>query len=213
MLTFPSASIAAATVDAATAPWWGVPAITATAVLFGALVAYVSARASDERKAKREKAERIMLDTRTVGLEFLDAVNALVDAIKAQEDASRAVLGRPYLAVIQAAFIKVEAQWRKFELFARDDALITGQALNANCISLLIFALGSEHPTESLRSIEAAQYAFVNTLRKASGVGVIKYEDPDLETKKALDADLDVIMNFVEENLAKNHGGPSPQQK
>lgn len=54
LLATPSPVPIVINMPASGSPWWGVPAITATAVLFGALVAFFSTRFSDQRKRKAD---------------------------------------------------------------------------------------------------------------------------------------------------------------
>lgn len=205
-----SAEIAPALATAS--PWWGVPVITASAVLVGALVAFVSTRASDSRKFKRDKAERIMVDTRSVGLEYLAAASSLEGTIRAQQDLSRELQKREYLRAMQVALMNVQAKWGKFELFADEQALATGKDLDTACLVLFLSAFKGEVPSEELKEFGIAKYAFINTLRKSSGVGEIPYVFPEAQTKDDLDADVAILQQRFDEDLKKNFGTPPPQQ-
>ncbi|GAA3322642.1 hypothetical protein [Paeniglutamicibacter sulfureus] len=198
----------AAAETTATAPWWGVPIIAGGFLLIGASLAFLSTLASDKRKAKRDKDERIMIDTRTVGLEYLDAATELANVIRTQQDPSRALKRDEYLKAMQASLIRVNEKWRKFELFADEKALETGGRLDAACVLLSISAFGSEIPHDQLQDLETARYAFINTLRKASGVGEIAYVFPDAATKERLEEGITEIKNDFGADLEKNYGTP-----
>lgn len=52
-------------------PWWGIPLITGLATLFGALVAFISTRASDRRKARHEDNRRYDEEIKKICAKFL----------------------------------------------------------------------------------------------------------------------------------------------
>lgn len=62
------------------APWWGIPGVTASATVLGALVAYVSTRASDGRKTRNEDRRRWDEDIRSHCSSFLSASDQYFDA-------------------------------------------------------------------------------------------------------------------------------------
>lgn len=196
--------------SASTSPWWGVPAITGGAALFGAMVAFISAFAIDRRKAKRDKAERIMIETRTVGLEYLDSASSLARLIYTQRDPSRSLGTNEYAKAIQASLMNSQAGWEKFELFAHDDALRTGKDLSTACFVLAIEAFRG-HPIDELRNFESVKYAFINTLRKASGVGEIEHKQPDPETAEKLNDGVEAVFSRLDENMKVHFNPDSPQ--
>lgn len=208
LLTVPSPPPVIINMPETGAPWWGVPVITASAVLFGALVAFLSARASDGRKAKRDQEERIMTDTRDVALEYLDAANALAATVRAQGDPSRALDVQSYLKAMQANLMAEQQKWGKFELFAHDNALEAGKGLETACLVLSLSAFQGRIPTEELQDFETAKYSFVNTLRKASGVGEIPYVFPDAATKERLDDGVASLKDDFSKDLENNFGIP-----
>ncbi|MBV1778682.1 hypothetical protein KRR55_06090 [Paeniglutamicibacter sp. ABSL32-1] len=190
------------------APWWGVPLLAGFFLLVGSMITFLSLRASDKRKAERDKAERIMMDTRSVGLEYLAAVEALVDTLRGRQDPSRALVGTDYLRAMKANFNTVKVQWGKFELFAHDNVLEKGKALDTACVVLFMTAFESDPPSEELRKFEIAKYSFINTLRKASGVDEIPYVFPDATTQEKLEADMARLRDQFSESLVKNFATP-----
>ncbi|NHW45965.1 hypothetical protein HAV21_03510 [Paenarthrobacter sp. MSM-2-10-13] len=194
------------------APWWGVPLMAGVFLLIGAVIAFLSTRASDNRKAKRDKAERIMIDTRSVGLEYLEAATHLAEVVKGQESEHRALPSSEYLLAIHDALIDLRAKWRKFELFAQEDALKTGQALFNACLILMIPGFEKEEVAGSIRDFESAKLNFINTLRAASGVGIIEVKTLDPATEKALKEASGALVNDIGERLTHAHGGSGHKQ-
>lgn len=188
------------------APWWGVPLMAGIFLLIGALVAFLSTRASDGRKAKRDKAERIMIDTRAVGLEYLDAATRLAEVVKSQESALQALPSNEYLAAIHDALIDLREKWRKLELFAQEEALDTGRALFNACIVLMVPGSQVGQTADSLREFEEEKLQFINTLRAASGVGIIKVELVDAATEKELKEASAALVEDIGERLSRAHG-------
>jgi hypothetical protein len=195
------------------APWWGVPVLTGGATLFGALIAFISAHTADARKAKREKAERIMIDTRTVGLEFLEATNNLSRVFRGQSNPAKALAPTDYLTSVMEGIIALQEAWGKFELFAHDDALATGKALYDECFVLVIPALDRETESLSVEQFEEKKLAFVNTLRKASGVGRIEVKALEPEAREKLEADKDALLEDVADKLQRQYSNKEDQQK
>jgi hypothetical protein len=188
------------------APWWGVPLMAGVFLLTGACIAYFSTRASDNRKAKRDKAERIMIDTRSVGLEYLEAATHLAEVVKSQESEHRALPANEYLLAIHDALIDLRSKWRKFELFAQEDALKTGQGLFNACIILMIPGIDEESVVERLRDFEHMKLSFINTLRAASGVGIIEVAPIDPDTEKELKEASKALVDDIGERLMRAHG-------
>jgi hypothetical protein len=65
----------------ATLPWWAVPAITAGATVFGALVAFFSAMWSDHRKRKGEDRRQWDKEIRDIYVDVAKCLNAF-DALR-----------------------------------------------------------------------------------------------------------------------------------
>lgn len=181
-------------------------------LLIGALVAFLSTRASDSRKANRDKAERIMIDTRAVGLEYLDAATHLAEVVKSQESALRALPSNEYLLAIHDALISLREKWRKLELFAQEEALETGRSLFNACIVLMVPGNHDGEAAQSLREFEHKKLRFINTLRAASGVGIIKVETIDAATEKELKEASDALVDDIGERLTRAHGETSQHQ-
>ncbi|KUM39013.1 hypothetical protein AR689_07615 [Arthrobacter sp. EpRS71] len=195
------------------APWWGVPALTGGATLFGALIAYLSARSADTRKAKREKAERIMIDTRTAGLEFLEAVNSISLAFRGQSNPAKALTPNDFLTSVMDGILALQDAWGKFELFAHDDALTTGKTLYDECIVMVLPALDRERESLNLEDFEEKKLAFVNTLRKASGVSPIVVKVMEPEAKKKFEEDKEKVFDHLSEKLERQYSGHKKERQ
>lgn len=193
------------------APWWGVPLMAGVFLLIGAVIAFLSTRASDSRKAKRDKAERIMIDTRSVGLEYLEAATHMAEVVKSQASEHRALPSNEYFVAIHDALIDLRAKWRKFELFAQEDALKTGQGLFNACLILMIPGFDEEEVTASIRDFESEKLNFINTLRAASGVGIIKVHPIDPDTERDLKDASAALVDDIGERLTRAHGDPKHQ--
>ncbi|MDQ0869042.1 hypothetical protein QFZ70_001515 [Arthrobacter sp. V1I9] len=188
------------------APWWGVPLMAGVFLLIGAVIAFLSTRASDNRKAKRDKEERIMIDMRTVGLEYLEAATHLAEVVKGQQTEHRALEPNDYLQAIHDALIDLREKWRKFELFAREDAMKTGQGLFNSCLVLMIPFGEEEDIAASIRDFENEKLAFINTLRAASGVGIIKVPEIDPATEEELREAKDSLLDLIGDRLGRTYG-------
>ena len=205
MTLLSSVSMAAATTDVAT-PWWGVPSITAGAALFGAVIGLCSALAIDTRKAKRDKAERIMIDTRTVGLEFLEAADRLATLVKRQQSEFRALPGTDYMVSIIDAVEGMNDKFGKLELYAHEDVLDAAKEVRLLCIVLISLPDEQEATADTLRDYELAKLGVINTLRKASGVGIIESKTMDPQSKKKLDAEAAAVLDHVGHQYARKFG-------
>lgn len=194
------------------APWWGVPLMAGVFLLIGAVIAFLSTRASDNRKAKRDKAERIMIDTRAVGLEYLEAATHMAEVVKAQESEHRALPSNEYIVAIHDALIDLRAKWRKFELFAQEDAMRTGQALFNTCLILMIPGFEKEEVAESIRDFEREKLNFINTLRAASGVGIIEVPTIDPETENDLKDASATLIDDIGWRFKRAHVDPKQHQ-
>ncbi|NQD39975.1 hypothetical protein [Glutamicibacter halophytocola] len=184
-------------------PWWGIPALTASATLVGALIAFWSARASDKRKHKRDTEERIMMDTRAVGIEYLDAADSLSRLIRAQSDPSREKAATQFLQAMAIALIDMQKVRGKFELFAHQDALAAAKDLDVASVMLVIDISTGVNPEKDLESFESAKLRLVNILRKFSGVEEIDVDSVSEENKFKLQKDMVSILDYLEEGMAK----------
>lgn len=191
------------TEQTAVAPWWGVPALTGAATLFGALIAFFSVRASDNRKAKREREQRIMIETRDAGLEFLGAARHIEQLVKRQQTASRNKPIAEHITDLFDAIIDVEEKWGKFQLFAHDKALESGRELMASALSLMIPALDDEGTSKDLGEFGRKRLDFMNTLREASGVKKIERDSPDpIARKEFMEQNTELLSKIYERYMS-----------
>jgi hypothetical protein len=203
---------AAAVAEVVTAaPWWGVPVIAGCFLLIGASLAFLSTLASDKRKAKRDKAERIMIDTRSVGLEFLEAADVLATLVTRQQSEFRALPGTEYMVSIIDAVEGMQDKFGKLELYAHDDVLDAAKKLRLLCIALISLPGDEEATADSLKDYELAKLGLINTLRKASGVGIIESKTMDPEQKKKLDVDMAAVLDTVGDQYAQKFGTKSEE--
>lgn len=151
-------------------PWWGVPIITAGAVLIGAFIAFLSVRASDARKARRDTAERIMLDTRSVGLELIEVVNRFSNLIRDTSAYAKQLDKNESFITAYDSIVPFQRVWTKFELYAQNDVLESGLELRREWVDILLLVGNKPITLIEFDRLEEKRLAFVNTLRKASGV-------------------------------------------
>lgn len=170
--------------------WWVVPVLAGSFVIVGALIAFFSTRASDSRKAKRDREQRIMIETRESGLEFMHAVSAIVSLVKLQRTKSGRKPVEVYLAKLSDAMTDLEEKWHHFELHAAEDALESGRMLLKATLALMIPAQDAEGTSRDFGTVSRSRHDFVNVLRKASGVKEIHKNIPDPIARN----------KFVEEN-------------
>lgn len=187
------------------------PVIAGCFLLIGASLAFLSTLASDKRKAKRDKAERIMIDTRTVGLEFLEAADALATLVRRQQSHFRALPDTDYLVSVIDAVEGTQDKFGKLELYAHDDVLDAARKLHTLCIVLISLPDDEEATADSLQEYELAKLDLINTLRKASGVGTIENKTMDPENKKKLDTDAGIVLNHVGQQYERKFGTKSEE--
>lgn len=76
----PTSTAVAVLTNASVAPWWGVPVIAGSFLLIGAVLGYFFNRAQDNRKAKREHAERWYDHVRALSARAVSTTREYVDA-------------------------------------------------------------------------------------------------------------------------------------
>lgn len=150
------------------APWTA--ALIGTVI--GGLITWLVARSSDSRKAKRDKAERILIDSRNASLEFIDAVDSLAGLIRRQRG-PQALEHRYYLRGLQDYISEVRSKHSKVEIYADQRIMEPAKELLGSALLLLRPIDGEEEARELFDKHEGTKIKFINAIRVASGVKAI----------------------------------------
>ncbi|MDP9984566.1 hypothetical protein J2W14_003993 [Pseudarthrobacter oxydans] len=110
-------------------PWWSVPLLAGLFVVLGALVAFFSTRASDNRKAKREEKERIMSDSREAAMDVIEAARTIQHLAMMQQTESRALPADKLTTLTSDATTKLENAWSRFQVYGDEKAIEAGTRL------------------------------------------------------------------------------------
>ncbi|MFJ6416477.1 hypothetical protein [Paeniglutamicibacter sp. NPDC091659] len=169
-----------ATEDMSIPPWWGVPAISAGAALFGALVGFISTMAADSRKAKREIDRRWDHTIRESATNFLVKIDTYIDWLRERQRLHGQASNEPDdesagIRVITAkptpreqAKAAEEDLWRTvIELDFIAPHPVTAAARNLQGLVSWSRFESSVNDYEMRTSIEDARAVFVDTVRTA----------------------------------------------
>ncbi|MDQ0924550.1 hypothetical protein QF038_003058 [Pseudarthrobacter sp. W1I19] len=107
------------------ASWWGIPAVTAAATILGAIVAFTSTRASDNRKQKAEDARRYDEEIKDLGSKFLTYTD---EYKKNSQDYNRLSKAATYRSVTDA---KTGKSMKQSDIALRDQSVARHKAHKA----------------------------------------------------------------------------------
>lgn len=147
--------------------------ITAGATILGALVAFISTRASDRRRAKREEQDRIKSDSREAAVEFIEACRHIEHMASLQQAESRAMPSGSLLEATFDATINLENAWSRFEVYGDKDAIAAGRPL---MIAALLINIPDHNPRAAAKyrgEFITARYEFLNVIRKNTGLSLL----------------------------------------
>lgn len=187
------------------APWWGIPGVTGAATLFGALVAFGSTWASDHRKAKREKNDKQVQDTRDAATELINLGREIETLVMMQETKARALDAKEYLKSTMDHAIRLKEVWSTFELQAVKSTLGPGEAFFKAMLVLVIPTSNSKVRLAHLNAYAVARMDFVNSLRTMAGLPKIDRTPGKMKTRDDFEADLGEGWKDMAEELLRRH--------
>lgn len=170
------------------APWWGIPLITGAATLFGALVAFGSTWASDRRKAKREKKDKQIEDTREAANELISLGREIETLVMMQETKARALDAREYVKATMDNAMRLKDVWATFELQAMKSTLKPGEEFFKVLLVLVIPTVDSKVRLARLNAYSVARLNFVNSLRTMAGLAKIDRTPGKMQTREEFEA-------------------------
>lgn len=166
------------------APWWGVPLLAGLFVIIGALVTFISTKASDKRKAKREDKVRIATESTESASKLLEEAGRIEKAVAQQMTLSHVKFQGDYLNEVSALIDDLDSAWTKFELVADKDLLHPGGELFAAAIALSLPDLSEESTSRFRGEYHRKHLALVNALRVINGVEPIERDIKNPPTRK-----------------------------
>ncbi|MDR6794732.1 hypothetical protein J2X12_004120 [Pseudarthrobacter oxydans] len=158
------------------APWWGVPLLAGLFVIIGALVTFISTKASDKRKAKREDKVRVATESTESASTFMEQAARIEKAVAQQLTLSHVKFQGDYMNDIAALLEELDTAWTKFELVADKELLQPGKDLFAATIAMALPDLTEESTSHFRGEYHRKHLALVNALRVMNGVDPIERE-------------------------------------
>lgn len=174
------------------APWSA--ALIGTVI--GGLITWLVTKSSDARKAKRDKAERIMIDSRTASLEFIDAVDSLSGHIRRQRG-PQALEHRYYLRGLQDCISEVRSKHSKVEIYADHKILESAKELLASTFLLLVPIASDEEARDVFEKHDVTKIKFINAIRVASGVKAIVENTPTQHEREEMRSKINETVEVI----------------
>lgn len=165
------------------APWWGVPLLAGLFVIIGALVTFISTKASDKRRARREDKVRIATESTESASKLLEEAGRIEKAVAQQQTLSHAKFQGDYLNDIATLLEDLDTAWTKFELVADKELIQPGKDLFAATIAMALPDLSEESTSRFRGEYQRKHHALVNALRVMNGVEPIERVIPDPPTR------------------------------
>lgn len=178
------------------APWSA--ALIGTVI--GGLITWLVTKSSDARKAKRDKAERILIDSRTASLEFIDAVDSFSSHIRRQRG-PQALEHRYYLRGLQDGISEVRSKHSKVEIYADHKILEPAKELMVSTLLLLSPTDSEKEVRDIFEQHDATKVKFINAIRIASGVKPIVEKEPTPEAREEAREKLEEAVDLIGSRL------------
>lgn len=151
-------------------PWWGVPLLAGLFAVLGSLIALISTRASDKRRAKREEKERIMSDSRTAAMDVIEAADSIEHLTLMQQTEGRALTSDQLATLTSDATTKLDNAWSRFQVYGDEEAIEAGRQLMV-AVRMLKNSGHSERAfIDRSASLIKARNDFVDILRVNAGL-------------------------------------------
>lgn len=110
-------------------PWWSVPLLAGLFAVLGSLITFISTRASDNRRAKREEKERIMSDSRETAMDVIEAAHSIERLTMMQQTEGRELHSDQLTASTSDATMKLDSAWSRFQVYGDGEAIEAGTKL------------------------------------------------------------------------------------
>lgn len=178
------------------APWSA--ALIGTVI--GGLITWLVTKSSDARKAKRDKAERILIDSRTASLEFIDAVDSFSSHIRRQRG-PQALEHRYYLRGLQDGISEVRSKHSKVEIYADHKILEPAKELMVSTLLLLSPIDSEKEARDIFEQHDSTKVKFINAIRIASGVKPIVEKEPTPEAREEAREKIEEAVDLIGSRL------------
>lgn len=158
-------------------PWWGVPVLAGIFLLVGAVIAYLSLKASDNRKAAREDQRRWDDVVRIEARKFLSST---AQVSKALEVLHKKTGSGDELSEAQALFDEHHSLMREhldgLRIVSSDPVIEKALRIHVKISAIRMFDSGGKY--ESKTAIRDLSTEMVEVLRKEVGVRLVSKRTP-----------------------------------